>query len=91
MKEIKIDKIDTPANFTDALSKANKASSLHLKNPMLISWYDKERDFESPGHSSECHKDSATPGFVDYAINHQASLKIDMGEGDFIFYYADIL
>jgi hypothetical protein len=53
---------------------------------MLLSWYDRDRDFESPQHSSECHQDSAVPGYVDYGLNHGATLKIDLYQGRFIFF-----
>ncbi|MBA1446109.1 MAG: AF1514 family protein [Gammaproteobacteria bacterium] len=54
---------------------------------MLISWYDRDRDFESPQHSSECHQDSAVPGYVDYGIHHGAKLKVDFEQGRFVFFY----
>ncbi len=31
---------------------------------MLLSWYDRDRDFEAPQHVSECHEKGATPGYV---------------------------
>lgn len=57
---------------------------------MLLSWYDRDRDFESPQHSSECHADSAVPGYVDYGINHGARLKVDIEDGRFVFFYAPV-
>ena len=52
---------------------------------MLLSWYDRDRDFESPQYSSECHQDSAIPGYVDYGLSHGAKLMIDIENGRFIF------
>jgi hypothetical protein len=57
--------------------------------PMLLSWYDRDRDFESPQHASECHQGSAVPGYVDYGIHHGASLCIDLEGGRFVFFYLD--
>lgn len=54
---------------------------------MLLSWYDRDRDFESPQHSSECHLDSAVPGYVDYGLNHGARLMVDIEDGRFVFFY----
>jgi hypothetical protein len=54
---------------------------------MLLSWYDRDRDFESPQHVSECHLDSAVPGYVDYGIYHGATLKVDIEHGRFVFFY----
>lgn len=57
---------------------------------MRLSWYDRDRDFESPQHSSECHADSAVPGYVDYGINHGARLQVDFQDGRFVFFYAPV-
>ena len=54
---------------------------------MLLSWYDRDRDFESPQHSSECHLDSAVPGYVDYGLSHGAKLVVDIEDGRFVFFY----
>ncbi|HHH43890.1 MAG TPA: hypothetical protein ENK49_07120, partial [Gammaproteobacteria bacterium] len=57
---------------------------------MLLSWYDRDRDFESPQHASECHQDSAVPGYVDYGIHHGATLKVDIERGRFVFFYLPV-
>ncbi len=57
---------------------------------MLISWYDRDRDFESPQHASECHQDSAVPGYVDYALSHGSTLKVDIEDGRFVFFYMSV-
>ena len=57
---------------------------------MLLSWYDRDRDFESPQYSSECHQDSAIPGYVDYGLSHGAKLMIDIENGRFIFFYMPV-
>jgi len=87
---IKIIAIKTPAPLADyqaTMVIANKLAKKHLGEAMLLSWYDEDRDFESPQHASECHLDSAIPGYVDYGINHGASLKIDIEGGRFVFFY----
>jgi len=57
---------------------------------MLLSWYDRDRDFESPQHAGECHLDSAVPGYVDYGLNHGANLMVDVEEGRFVFFYLSV-
>ena len=74
-------------DYRDALQTANKEASARLETPMLLSWYDRDRDFEAPQHVSECHQASATPGYVDYALSHGASLMIDIEDGRFVFFY----
>ena len=76
-----------PADYLQAMKLANKVANEKLGKHMLISWYDRDRDFESPQHSSECHQDSAVPGYVDYGLNHGAKLKVDFGKGRFVFFY----
>ncbi|MHB8346303.1 MAG: AF1514 family protein [Acidiferrobacterales bacterium] len=70
-----------------AMALAEREASARLGDHMLLSWYDRDRDFESPQHSSECHMVSAVPGYVDYGVNHGATLKVDIEEGRFVFFY----
>ena len=74
-------------DYREAMALANVIAEQKLCDAMLLSWYDKDRDFESPQHSSECHQDSATPGYVDYGLYHGATLKIDFEKGRFVFFY----
>lgn len=77
-------------DYLQAMELANQEAEKELGENMLISWYDRDRDFESPQHSSECHQDSAVPGYVDYGIHHGASLMIDIEQGRFVFFYLPI-
>jgi hypothetical protein len=74
-------------DYQAAMQLANAEAKKRLGEAMLLSWYDRDRDFESPQHASECHQDSAIPGYVDYGINHGASLKVDVEQGRFVFFY----
>jgi hypothetical protein len=76
-------------DYLQAMQLARDKSEARLEMPMLLSWYDRDRDFEAPQHVSECHQDSATPGYVDYGLSHGASLKIDIEGGRFVFFYRD--
>jgi hypothetical protein len=75
------------ADYREAMALAERQAAQHLGENMLLSWYDRDRDFESPQHASECHLDSATPGYVDYGLNHGATLQIDIHGGRFVFLY----
>ncbi|MGW8227428.1 MAG: AF1514 family protein [Gammaproteobacteria bacterium] len=75
------------ADYRVAMQLANAEAEKRLGDAMLLSWYDRDRDFESPQHASECHQDSATPGYVDYGIHHGATLKVDIEQGRFVFFY----
>jgi hypothetical protein len=76
-----------PADYRAAMALANDEAAARLGDYMLLSWYDRDRDFESPQHAGECHQDSAVPGYVDYALYRGASIKVDIENGRFVFFY----
>ena len=78
------------ADYRAAMQLADAVASQRLGEHMLLSWYDRDRDFESPQHASECHLDSAVPGYVDYGIHHGATLKVDIEQGRFVFFYLPV-
>jgi len=75
------------SDYMEAMVLANREADDRLGVHMLLSWYDRDRDFESPQHSSECHLDSSIPGYVDYGIHHGATLVINIHQGRFVFFY----
>lgn len=87
---LRLDPVPPPADHAAALRLANAVAQERLGEAMLLSWYDRDRDFEAPQHVSECHQDSAVPGYVDYALSRGATLRIDLGEGRFVFFYRPI-
>jgi hypothetical protein len=80
----------SPQDYLEAMKVANAIADKKLGDHMLLSWYDKDRDFESPQHSSECHANSPLPGYVDYGVYHGATLKIDVENGRFVFFYLPV-
>jgi len=81
---------ERPVDYRAAMQIANAEADERLGQHMLLSWYDRDRDFESPQHASECHLDSAVPGYVDYGIHHGATLKVDIENGRFVFFYLPV-
>ncbi|RMG32853.1 MAG: hypothetical protein D6720_12540 [Gammaproteobacteria bacterium] len=80
-----------PTDYREAMQLADEEARRRFgEDWMRLSWYDRDRDFESPQHSSECHTDSAVPGYVDYGINHGAKLMVDIEDGRFVFFYAPV-
>ena len=77
-------------DYLQAMPLANAAAAARLHDYMLLSWYDRDRDFEAPQHVSECHAASAVPGYVDYGIHHGATLKVDVEDGRFVFFYRPV-
>lgn len=78
------------SDYRAAMQLANNEADKYLGEAMLLSWYDRDRDFESPQHVSECHQDSAIAGYVDYGIHHGATLKVDIEQGRFVFFYISV-
>jgi hypothetical protein len=74
-------------DYREAMKLAAAEATSRLGGNMLISWYDRDRDFESPQHSSECHSAGAVPGYVDYGLNHGATLMVSIEQGRFVFFY----
>jgi len=77
-------------DYREAMAHADAEAAARLGDYMLLSWYDRDRDFESPQHSSECHLDSAVPGYVDYGLHHGAKLMVDVEDGRFVFFYLPV-
>jgi hypothetical protein len=81
---------ESVSDYLEAMALANAEAEKRLGDYMLLSWYDRDRDFESPQHTSECHQDGATPGYVDYGTHHGATLMVDIEEGRFVFFYLPV-
>ncbi|UCH54375.1 MAG: AF1514 family protein [Pseudomonadota bacterium] len=78
------------ADYLAAMQLADTEATTRLGEHMLLSWYDRDRDFESPQHVSECHHASAVPGYVDYALHRGANLMVDVDNGRFVFFYLSV-
>jgi hypothetical protein len=68
-------------DYREAMEIANGVADERLGEYMLLSWYDRDRDFSSPQHVDECHANSPVPGYVDYALYRDAKLKVNIGNG----------
>jgi hypothetical protein len=79
-----------PADYLVGMRLANAEAGRRLGDYMLLSWYDRDRNFEAPQHVSECHQDSAIPGYVDYGLSHGATLRVDIEDGRFVFFYRPV-
>jgi hypothetical protein len=85
---MKIHRIAAPevtADFDAAITRAAELADELLGDNMLLSWYDRERDLESPPHAGECHEGCPVRGFWDYALNRGGALAVDFDDGRFVF------
>ena len=86
MKSLHLDTREFELDFNAALKLAGVIAQQQLDDDtMLLSWYDRERDLESPAGVSECHEGCATKGSLDYALNRGARLVVDFDSGRFFF------
>jgi hypothetical protein len=69
---------------------ARREAELRFEEYMLVSWYDRDLDFESPPHTSECSGGGQKDGYIHYGLNHGATLKVDIEDGRFVFFYAPV-
>jgi len=86
MKTLRLDSTELGLDFDAALKIASVIAQQQLgEETMLLSWYDRERDLESPAGVSECHVGCATKGSWDYALNRGARLAVEFDSGRFFF------
>jgi len=85
MKTHRIATTGTAPGFDAALKRASAIADELIGDNMLLSWYDRERDLESPAHAGECHEGCPVRGYWDYALNRGAALAVDFEDGRFVF------
>ena len=86
MKTLRIDTAELKLDFNGALKLATAVARQQLgEDTMLLSWFDRERDLESPAGVSECHEGCATKWSWDYALNRGARLAVEFDSGRFFF------
>ncbi len=77
-------------DYQEAAALANEQAGRRFKEYMLISWYDADRDLESPPNSTECAKNGRKNGYIHYGLNHGAQLKVDIENGRFVFFFTPV-
>lgn len=90
---MKIQHIDNPAaplGFDAAMKLAQTTADKELGDNMLLSWYDRERDLESPRGASECHEGCPVKGYWDYALNRGGKLAVNFDQGRFVFCFQPV-
>mmetsp|Transcript_27495 Transcript_27495/g.12818 ORF Transcript_27495/g.12818 Transcript_27495/m.12818 type:complete len:110 (-) Transcript_27495:244-573(-) len=74
-------------DYQDAMVLAKAEAGKRFEEYMLVSWYDRDWDFESPPNTTECAGDCKKDGYIHYGLNHGAKLKVDVEDGRFIFFF----
>lgn len=78
------------ADYQQATEIAKVEAENRLGEYMLMSWYDKDRDYESPPNTTESGGEGNKDGYIHYGLNHGAKLKIDIENGRFVFFFAPV-
>ena len=76
------------SDYQEAMTLAKGEAGKRYEEYMLVSWYDRDRDFESPAGATEC--DHGVAGYILYGLNHGAKLKVDVEAGRFVFFFAPV-
>ena len=90
MKIQRIASTGTALDFDAAIKRASAVADELLGENLLLSWYDRERDLESPAHVGECHEGCAIRGYWDYALNRGGVLAVDFDDGRFVFCFRSL-
>ncbi len=77
-------------DYSDAVLVADFHAARRFDEFMLIAWYDKDRDLESPLNTTEKQGDGEKDGYIHYALSHGAKLMVDIGSGRFVFFYTPV-
>ena len=78
------------ADYNKAVSIAKNEAEKRFEEYMLISWYDRDRDYESPPNTSERGDEFPKDGYIYYGLSHGAKLKVDIQEGRFVFFFTPV-
>ena len=90
VEEVSLNSGNGIEDFQEALALAREEAGQRFAEYMLVSWYDRDRDFESPPHTTESPGNGPKDGYIHYGLNHGARLKVDIEEGRFVFFFAPV-
>ena len=85
MNTLHLDATELGLDFEASRKLAQSLADHLMQDNMLLSWYDRDRHLESPGHVSECHQNCDVPGWWDYAANRGGTLAVNFSAGRFVF------
>jgi len=77
-------------DYQEAMAIARSQAAQRFEEYMLVSWYDRDRDYESPPNTTECAEGCRKNGYILYGLNHGAKLKVDIEDGRFVFFIAPV-
>lgn len=78
------------SGYDEAVTLAKAEAARRFEEYMLVSWYDRDRDFESPPNTTECPNACQKNGYIFYGLSHGARLNVDIENGRFVFFFAPL-
>lgn len=78
------------SGYSEAVTLAKAEAEKRFDDYMLVSWYDRDRDFESPPNTSERGENLPKDGYIHYGLSHGAKLKVDIEAGRFVFFFTSV-
>jgi hypothetical protein len=90
VKQVTITAPEWGVDYAGAKALADGTATALLGESTCLSWYDRDRDYESPAGATECHDGCPVPGYIDYAANRGATLLVDIDDGRFVFCYRSV-
>lgn len=78
------------SDYQQAATLAGSEAGKRFDEYMLVSWYDRDRDFESPPHTTESCSSVGKDGYIHYGLSHGAKLMVVIEDGRFVFFYAPV-
>lgn len=87
---VRLDPEERVRDYAQAVALAREEAAARFHEYMLLSWYDRDRDFESPPHTSECAASCAKDGYIHYGVSHGARLMVDIEGGRFVFFFTPV-
>lgn len=91
IESISLQPENTIKDYQEAVVLAKEQAERCFEEYMLVSWYDRDRDYESPPNTTESPGDCQKDGYIHYGLNHGAKLKVDIEEGRFVFFFAPVV
>jgi hypothetical protein len=72
-------------DFEKAREEVLNRAGRYDSDPMLLAWYDRREDRESP--EIACESEDSDPGWVSYAKSHGGDLTVNVNGGDYYFIF----
>lgn len=78
------------SGYRTALALARTMTAAHFGEYLLISWYERDRDYESPSNTTECGAGCPKNGDIICGLSRGATSRADIGAGRPAFFFVPV-